>query len=343
MSRDRTGALRNWEVLRTLLVDNDRFVFSTHLQPDADGVGSELALARYLISIGKTVHILNPSPLRVNLEFLPTIDEIHVYDTTQHAKLVADSDVFIAFDIGHYDRLMDLSIDLQSMDITKVSIDHHPGDKSQFDIECDFPTASSTGVLIYDLINSMDDQATSQIEIAMPIYSAMMSDTGNFRFNNTDPETLLAAAHLVSVGVKPYELYVYLYEDLNTPGRLQVIQKLLSELKYECEGRLAWSVINFEDIRPLGAAPDDMNSLSDFIRSIRGVEVGISITQMAGQKVDVSFRSKGKIPINTVAQSFGGGGHAFAAGCHVDGTLEEAAASIVKKSIEAIKAWDVNA
>ncbi len=343
MSRDRIGERRDWEALRVLLVDNDTFVFSTHVQPDADGVGSELALARYLISIGKTVHILNPSPLRVNLEFLSEMDEIRVYDTTQHAKLVADSDIFIAFDIGHYDRLMDLSIDLQSMDIIKVSIDHHPGDKSQFDMDCNFPTASSTGVLIYDLINSMDEEANSRTEIAIPIYSAMMSDTGNFRFNNTDPETLYAAAFLVSSGVKPYELYVYLYEDLNTPGRLQVIQKLLSELKYDCDGRLAWSVIDFEDIRPLGAAPDDMNSLSDFIRSIKGVEVGISVTQMAGQKVDVSFRSKGKIPINTVAQSFGGGGHAFAAGCHVDGTLEEAAARIVQKSIDAIKAWDGNA
>ncbi|MBC8376375.1 MAG: DHH family phosphoesterase [FCB group bacterium] len=342
MSVDRTGELRNWEVLRTLLVDNDKFVFSTHLQPDADGVGSELALARYLTSIGKTVHILNPSPLRVNLEFLPTNDEILVYDKAQHAKLVGDSDIFIAFDIGHYDRLMDLGKDLQSIDITKVSIDHHPGDKSQFDIQYDFPTASSTGVLIYDLINSMDEEANSRTEIAIPIYSAMMSDTGNFRFNNTDPETLLAAAHLVSVGVKPYELYVYLYEDLNTPGRLQVIQKLLSELKYECDGRLAWSIIDFEDIRSLGATPDDMNSLSDFIRSIKGVEVGISITQISGQKVDVSFRSKGKIPINTVAQAFGGGGHAFAAGCHVDGTLEEAATSIVKKSIEVINSWDSN-
>ncbi|NQT64241.1 MAG: DHH family phosphoesterase [Candidatus Marinimicrobia bacterium] len=343
MSLERTGELRNWEVLRTLLVDNDKFVFSTHLQPDADGVGSELALARYLTSIGKTVHILNPSPLRVNLEFLATKDDIHVYNSAENAKLVADSDVFIAFDIGHYDRLMDLGKDLKSIDITKVSIDHHPGDKSQFDVRYDFPTASSTGVLIYDLINSMDKEASSRTEIAIPIYSAMMSDTGNFRFNNTDPETLLAAAHLVSVGVKPYELYVYLYEDLNTPGRLQVIQKLLSELKYECEGRLAWSIIDFEDISSLGAVPDDMNSLSDFIRSIKGVEVGISITKMSGQKVDVSFRSKGKIPINTVAQAFGGGGHSFAAGCHVDGTLEEAAASIVKKSIEAINSWDRNA
>jgi len=189
----------------------------------------------------------------------------------------------------------------------------------------------------------MDESATSREEIAIPIYAAIMSDTGNFRFNNTDPETLLAAANLVKAGVKPYDLYVRLYEDLNTPGRLQVIQRLLKSLKYECDGRLAWSIIDFDDISPLGAVPDDMNSLSDFIRSIKGVEVGISITRMPGQTVDVSFRSKGKIPINTVAQSFGGGGHAFAAGCHVEGSLEEAARSIVSKSIEAIKAWDENA
>ncbi len=343
MSVDQTGELRNWEVLRTLLSDKDKFIFSTHLQPDADGVGSELALARYLTSIGKTVHILNPSPLRVNLEFLPSDNEIQVYDPTEHANLVAESDVFIAFDIGHYDRLMELGKDLQSNDITKVSIDHHPGDKSQFDITYDFPSASSTGVLIYDLINSIDGQVNSRSDIAIPIYSAMMSDTGNFRFNNTDPETLLAAANLVSAGVKPYELYVYLYEDLNTPGRLQVIQKLLSELKYECDGRLAWSIIDFDDISSLGAVPDDMNSLSDFIRSIKGVEIGISITKMSGKKVDVSFRSKGKIPVNTVAQSFGGGGHAFAAGCHVDGNLNEAATSIVNMTIEAIHKWDSNA
>ncbi len=343
MSRALTGGNRNWEGLKTLLVENNTFVFSTHLQPDADGVGSELGLARYLTSLGKTVHILNPSPLRVNLEFMSDEGEIDVYHSSRHAELVSQSDVFISFDIGHYDRLKEVGIDLKSMNIPKVSIDHHPGDKSQFDISLDFPTASSTGVLIYDLINSMDESATSREEIAIPIYAAIMSDTGNFRFNNTDPETLLAAANLVKAGVKPYDLYVRLYEDLNTPGRLQVIQRLLKSLKYECDGRLAWSIIDFDDISPLGAVPDDMNSLSDFIRSIKGVEVGISITRMPGQTVDVSFRSKGKIPINTVAQSFGGGGHAFAAGCHVEGSLEEAARSIVSKSIEAIKAWDENA
>lgn len=342
MSQSRTGENRDWQELRDILVNNDKFVFSTHLQPDADGLGSELGLARYLVSLNKTVHILNPSPLRVNLEFLPEQDEVKIYNSSDHKHILEESDIFIAFDIGHYDRLKDLGEDLSTLDITKVSIDHHPGDKSQFDVEFDFPTASSTGVLIYDLLNTMDNMVTSQVEIALPLYAAMMSDTGNFRFNNTDPETLMAAADLVASGVKPYELYVHLYEDLNTPGRLQVLQYLIKEMKYACDGRLAWSIVDFEELRQLGAEPDDLNSLSDFIRSIKGVEVGVSITQMAGQKVDVSFRSKGKIPINTVAQSFGGGGHAFAAGCHVDGSLESAAEGIISKCIETIEAWDAN-
>ena len=342
MSFDLIGEQRNWGDLQALLAENDTFIFSTHVQPDADGVGSELGLARYLKSIGKTVHILNPSPLRVNLEFLTNNDEIQVYDSDIHSHLLSTADVFIAFDIGHYDRLMVLAQDLKSSAIKKVSIDHHPGDKSQFDYQFDFPTASSTGVLIYDLLNTIDNSANKIYEIARPIYAAMMSDTGNFRFNNTDPETLIAAAHLVSAGVKPYELYVYLYEDLNTPGRLLVIQKLLSELQYACDGRLAWSLIDFEDIEKLGATKDDMNSLSDFIRSIKGVEVGVSFTRTPGQKIDVSFRSKGHITINKIAMSFGGGGHAFAAGCHVDGTLEEAAVSVVAECVKTIESWEAD-
>ncbi len=343
MSFDKYGQQRDWDTLQALLEENDTFIFSTHLQPDADGAGSELGLARFLKSRGKTVHILNPSPLRVNLEFLPETGEIEVYNASLHAELIKTSDVLIAFDIGHYDRLMDLGQDVVSKSIIKVSIDHHPGDKTQFDHRFDFPTASSTGVLIYDLLEGMDDTALDRMEIAHPIYAAMMSDTGNFRFNNTDPETLMAAARLVASGVKPYELYVYLYEDLNTPGRLQVLQKLLSEIQYDCDGRLAWSVIDFEEILKTGANPDDMNSLSDFIRSIKGVEIGVSVTKMPGQSADISMRSKGHIPVNKVATAFGGGGHAFAAGCRIDKPLTEAALDIVESCRKTIAAWDANA
>lgn len=343
MDHKQFGETRNWEELIAILNEHQTFIFSTHLEPDADGLGSELGLARYLKSIGKTVHIFNPSPLRVNLGFLPDEGEVKVFNVDQHTAILNAADVFIAFDIGNFNRLNELCPILESSDIIKVSIDHHPGDKFQFQYRYDFPAASSTGVLIFDLIHEMDQQSLADCAIAKPLYAAIMSDTGNFRFNNTDPETFAVAAQLVAAGVKPYELYVQIYEDLNTQGRLIVLQDLLNGIQYECEGRLAWSVIDFEALITKGATPDDLHSLSDFIRSIKGVEIGVSITKMPNQPTDVSFRSKGYIPINGIAKTFDGGGHAFAAGCRIALPLEEAAEAVVAECRKTIHEWDANA
>ncbi|MCF6239647.1 MAG: DHH family phosphoesterase [Candidatus Marinimicrobia bacterium] len=343
MDQNNVGVKRGWDTLKTILHEHESFVFSTHSEPDADGVGSELGLARYLRSIGKKVHILNPSPLRLNLNFLPDKSEIQVYNPDLHVQVLEQAEVFIAFDIGNFDRLDRLCPDLETTDIIKISIDHHPGDKSQFDHRFDYPSASSTGVLVADLIGELDAAYLEQIQIAEPLYAAIMSDTGNFRYNNTDPETFYTAGRLVAAGVKPYDLYVKIYEDLNTPGRLLVLQRLLSELHYDCDGRLAWSLINFDELRNLGATTDDLHSLSDFIRSIKGVEIGVSFTKMDSQPTDVSFRSKGQIPINTVARQFNGGGHAFAAGCRVDDSLEASGKAVIEACRLVIQEWDNNA
>lgn len=343
MEAKQYGNERNWEALIAILNDHESFVFSTHLQPDADGLGSELGLARFLKQKGKTVEIINPSSLRPNLKFLPETGEVKVYDPDEHAQLISETDVFIAFDIGSYNRLEDICPVLEKNNILKISIDHHPGEKSQFDYRFDFPTASSTGVLIFDLLSQMDDRALDNYAIALPLYAAIMSDTGNFRFDNTDPETFQAAARLVSAGVKPNDLYIHIYENLNTAGRIHVLKHLLNELKYDCDGRLAWSVIDYENLSGLGVAPDDMNSLSDFIRSIKGVEIGVAITKMPGQETDVSIRSKGRVTINTVAMKFGGGGHAFAAGCSIPGTLSDAAEAVVEACREVLSQWDTDA
>jgi len=328
---------RDWQGLRTHLESHDSFVFSTHVEPDADGLGSELALARYLRAQGKTVHILNPTKIRSNLEFLPTKGEVEVYDQTNHLDILKNAGVFIAFDIGHYSRLNRLGEDLKDHHLIRLCVDHHPGDKSDFDEIFDYEDVSSTGVLIYDLLSQIDPHRLDDFAIAEPLYAAMMSDTGNFRFNNTDPETLHAAAHLVSVGVKPYELYVNIYENLNTPGRLLVLKELLNTIEYDCDGKLAWAVIDLETVSEKGIEADDLHSLSDFIRSVRGVEVGVAITRLPGKSVDVSMRSKGNYAVNGVAKQFGGGGHAFAAGCSLDKPLLEATDDVIQACRETIK------
>ena len=340
MNEHYQGKARDWVALIRILRDRDTFVFSTHLEPDADGLGAELGLARFLRQLGKQVTILNPSEIRTNLTFMPGTDEVQVFSEVLHSDFIREAQVFIAFDIGHYNRLSSLCPVLETSGIQKICIDHHPGDKSHFDLVFDDAQASSTGIMIYDLIHAMDPSALNRNEIAHPLYAAMMSDTGNFRFNNTDPETLHAAANLVAAGVKPYELYVQLYENLNTRSRLYVMRELLDKVQFACEGRLAWSALDFADLAAHGVQSDDLHSLSDFLRSIYGVEIGVSITKVPGQPTDVSMRSKGHIPVNTVAQSFDGGGHAFAAGCRLNGSLEQDTQLLIDRCQRAIREWD---
>jgi len=321
---------RNWEPVLKIIRDSQQFIFSTHVEPDADGAGSELALARYLKSRGKQVSIINPTALRSNLQFLTDGDEIEVYDESVHLSLIESADVFIAFDIGSFERLGPLADAIRRNGIRKLSIDHHPGDKSQFDLLIDDPTASSTGVMIYDLLKELEPGFVPDLELANPLYAAIMSDTGNFRFNNTDVETFSVAAVLIKSGVRPYEMFVEIYENLNTPGRIAVMRYLLENLQFAEEGRLAWASIDFAAVRDLGAQEDDLHGLSDFIRSIKGVQIGFVVVKLNDSPVDVSLRSKGRYPVNGVAGQFGGGGHAFAAGCRIPGSLESAAEGLVK-------------
>ena len=232
--------------------------------------------------------------------------------------------VFIAFDIGSYERLGNLLPGLDRPGLIKISIDHHLGEKEQFDLTMDDPRASSTGVLAFDLLYNFDPGFELTKELANPLYAAIMSDTGNFRFNNTDQETLQMASILIGVGVRPYEMFVEIYENLNTPGRMVVMRYLLDNLEFALDGRLAWSRIQFDELASQGAQPDDLHGLSDFLRSILGVEIGFVLVKLNGDLVDVSLRSKGHFPVNGVAAQFGGGGHSFAAGCRIPGTLDEA-------------------
>lgn len=327
---------RDWSEMLDLLQSAQSLIFSTHLEPDADGAGSQLALARYLKRQGKEVHILNPTALRTNLQFLTEGDEIEIYSEADHLDTVNAADLFIAFDIGSFERLGDLTRAITENGIIKVSIDHHPGDKSQFDVCLDDPTASSTGVLIYDLLCALDKDFVPDMELAHPLYAAIMSDTGNFRFNNTDFETLSVAAVLIAAGVKPYEMYVEIYENLNTPGRIIVLKHVLDTMHFAEQGRLAWASLDYDHLQALGAMEDDLHGLSDFIRSIKGVEIAFVLIKSGHAPIDVSMRSKGKYSINGVAGQFGGGGHAFAAGCRIDSTLESAVQSLTKAFTEVL-------
>jgi len=327
---------RQWSEIISLINSARRFVFSTHADPDGDGLGSELALARWLKKQGKTVDILNPTPMNGIYRFMDPSGEITDFKVEKHQPVMDAADVFVVFDIGDFKRLNSVGEAMLRTDKPRVSIDHHPGDKHQFTHIMDDASACASGALVYDLIWEMGGADFTK-EIAEPIYAAIVNDTGNFRFNNTNSEAHAIAMDLLRSGVEPYPIYMNIYEQTSR-GRVELLKYTLENLKFSTNGELAWSVLTQENLDTADASVDDLTGLSDFMRSIKGVEIACSVVALNGDPVKVSLRSKGKYTVNDVAGSFGGGGHNFAAGAQIEGPLDEALALIVNACLAKVGA-----
>ncbi|MCF7796836.1 MAG: DHH family phosphoesterase [Lentisphaeria bacterium] len=326
---------RKWSQIITIIQSAQRFVFSTHADPDGDGLGSELALARWLKRRGKTVDILNPTPMNGIYDFLDPEGEIQIYQPAGHQSIIAAADAFIIFDIGDYKRLGEVGTAISATGKPVINIDHHPGDKTQFSHSMDDPTACATGVLVYDLIRHMDESHVD-IKIAEPLYTALVNDTGNFRFNNTNAEAHAIAMDLLESGVEPYTIYVNIYEQTSR-GRVELLKYTLENLQFSRNGELAWSVLTQSELDAAGATPDDLTGLSDFMRSIQGVEIGCSIVALENEPVKISLRSKGKYTVNDIAAAFDGGGHAFAAGAQLDLPVKDAVERVVNACLAKVE------
>lgn len=318
---------RQWSEIITLINSANRFVFSTHADPDGDGLGSELALARWLKRHGKTVEILNPTPMNGNYSFMDPSGEITDFRAEMHQHFIDEADVFVVFDIGDFKRLNSIGEAMLMSGKPRISIDHHPGDKHQFTHIMDDASACATGVLVYDLIREMDGSDLTK-DLAEPIYAAIVNDTGNFRFNNTNSEAHAIAMELLQTDVEPYSIYMNIYEQTSR-GRVELLKYTLENLKFSENGELAWSVLTQKNLDDANASVDDLTGLSDFMRSIKGVEIACSVIALKDEPVKVSLRSKGRYTVNDVAGKFGGGGHNFAAGAQINPPLEEALDSIV--------------
>jgi|FLOH01.1.fsa_nt_gi bifunctional oligoribonuclease and PAP phosphatase NrnA len=330
---------RNWDALIKVINSANNFVLSSHLDPDADALGSELAFARYLKAIGKKVTILHASPIRENIQFL--IHENEVNNCEAHDQLLHDAfskaDVLFAFDIGDFTRLGIIGEAALSYKIPMYSIDHHHGNKLEFTDQINDPTASSTGFLVYELIKTMDPDYLMPLEIAEPLYVAVMSDTGNFRFNNADAKSFRMAADCIESGINPNEYYVKIYDDLNTVGRIKLMKILFNEMILTDDKKLAYVILDKDTFAEQGIEKGDTQGISDYLRSFKGVEIGCSFLLSRTENIDVSMRSKGHIKVNTLANKYNGGGHYFAAGCQIPKEKPEMIDALIKELIDLVK------
>lgn len=295
-----------------------RVALTTHINADGDGCGSETAIARLLAQRDMRVHVVNPTPWPDLFAFLLEED---VQDRSgEGARALDGIDLLIVLDISDVKRLGALTDTVRSLDVPKIVIDHHvPSDDRAGDVVLADTTACATGELVYDFACELGFDITPRT--ARSLYTAILTDTGGFRFSNTSPRCHAVAADLLAVGVDPEEMYQRVYASAPV-GRIRLLADVLQTLGVDEEKGLAWLSMPAGVLERHGVRQEDLDGIVEHARSISGTRMAVFFRDLGHGKVKVSFRSTGGVDVNAFARTFGGGGHARASGALIAGTLE---------------------
>ena len=312
-----------------VLRENERFAVLSHVRPDGDALGSQLALALSLQQLGKKVRVWNEDGMLEKYSFLPRGDLL-----TKPPHTAEDVDAAIALDTAIQNRLGTAFTAVRSAKIW-INIDHHLSNPGYGDLVHVDPTAPATGQIIFDLIKSQDFPFDR--EIAENLYAAISTDTGSFQYPKTSARTFEVAAELVCTGIDVGQLSQQLYE--NYPRRrVELLRELLRTMRFERDGRVASFSLGLQTAAHLQILPEDNEGLIDHLRAIRGVIVAVFFEELADGKVRVSMRSKSDaVDVCAICQKFGGGGHTLAAGARVRGTLAEVERNVLEEICDVVK------
>ena len=303
--------MQNYGTLLSLFERYHSFALSTHINPDGDAIGSELALYFFLTEMGKSVKVFNTDAVPKNYKFLPcwdTIEGVNAVDTYR-------PEVLVVLDASTLERI-GKALSKTLLPIHKlVNIDHHATAEAFGDINLIMPSASSTSEIVYKLIKSY--QMPIGKACALCLYTGLMFDTGCFRYSNTTPETHRIAAELIEIGeFAPDEVYRHVYEQLPV-AKFQLLSEVLSTLQLTNDGKIASVYATQEMFRKIGTTADAVEGIVNQIQAIAGVEVALCASEMTDRSTKVSLRSQAHVDVSQLAAEFEGGGHARAAGCRV--------------------------
>jgi phosphoesterase RecJ-like protein len=321
-----------WDSVQKFIRTYESFLITAHVNPDGDAIGSEVALKSFLEDLGKDALILNASPTPETLSFLDPHNEIQVFGKESDKKMLADFDGIFVLDLNNYEQLGLLSSPVQHSPVPSVCIDHHEGIAEDFaSIIVSDTSSAATGILIYELIRSLGGEITQTIADA--VYSAIITDTGTFRFSNTDVRALGTALAMVEAGASPVDLHRHVFASKNW-ATAKLLGPVLGSVESAADGRLAWIQASQELVTGAGGTYDDLDGFVDLIRAIKGVELVLFFKELTDGNVEVSLRSNGNVDAFAIASAFGGGGHKMASGLRVDGPLDKAVERVVAACLQ---------
>jgi phosphoesterase RecJ-like protein len=315
----------DWSPFVEIVRRHQRFLLTTHVRPDGDGLGSMLALTEALEGQGKEVRLVIASAFPPRYLFLDPGRRIEAFEPPGEAYRTAEA--VVVLDTGTWNQLGSVGPFLRGLSAVKVVIDHHQTQDDLGALRLVDTTAEATGRLTYEAITALGAPLTPTA--AGHLFVAVAMDTGWFRHGNTTPATYALASALAAAGARPERLYEELFERNSLP-RLKLTGLVLDRLELALGGRVAYTEVRRGDYEATGAAPPDSEDLVNFPRSVRGVEVGLLFMEQPRGGVKVSFRSRGAVDVARLAERFGGGGHRQASGAVLQASLPEARARVLE-------------
>ncbi|MCC7475854.1 MAG: bifunctional oligoribonuclease/PAP phosphatase NrnA [Pirellulales bacterium] len=322
-----------------LVAEARSFVITSHMRADCDAIGSELGLALALRSLGKHARIVNGDPVPPHIGFIDPSHEVLVLGQDVTANDLA-CDVLAVVDTGAWPQLGPMADVVRTTAARKINIDHHV---SQDDLGATVfkdTSAESTGRLILQALDALGVPLTQAM--AIPLFSAIGTDTGWFRFSSVSEATFAAAARLVVAGARPQAIFAQLYEQ-NSLARLLLQGRILSNVKSHMGGRLLSTAITQNDLRAVGAEPTDTEDVINRLLGVAGTEAALLFLELSPAETKVSLRSRTNLDVNAVAAVFGGGGHKAASGVRFPGPLCEAEPAVLHAMCKAMGGGGVKA
>jgi bifunctional oligoribonuclease and PAP phosphatase NrnA len=300
------------------------FLVTSHMRLDGDAVGSELALYEALKSLGKEAVVYNQDRTPQMYAFLPDAGVI----VNRLGPLDGFDAVFV-LDCSEIERMGEEAPRIAGIRRI-VNIDHHISNDRYGHLTLTDPEASSTGEMIFRLIDGMGIELTR--DMAVNLYTAILTDTGAFRYSNTGPKTFAVAGRLLEKGADPAWIAQMVYETFPAV-KIRLLGRALSTLEFDWQGRIAAVTVSKKMLEDAGAQWEHTEGFVEFPRSIEGVQVAVFFSEISEGVFKVSLRSKGRFSVEEVAREFGGGGHINAAACRIQGDYD----AVKRRLFDAIK------
>jgi|LSQX01.3.fsa_nt_gb phosphoesterase RecJ-like protein len=311
--------------------DANNIAILPHISPDGDCVGSSFALSFLLKKIGKFSEVILEEDIPKSLSFLPGNYKIYDEDTDYKAF-----DTVICIDSGDEKRINKRKTIFNTARLT-INLDHHITNTKYAQYNYVDSKASATGEIIYDLVKAIG--VAFDNEIAINIYTAVVTDTGGFRYSNTSERTHRIVAELLQYGINIEKTNRIIFST-QTIAQLKLTAAVIDSIELYENGKIAVAIISGETMKSIGAMEDDADGLSNLPRNIEGVEIGVLFRETKEGIIRVNFRSNEYADVSKVAKTFGGGGHKKASGCTLDLNMDIAKSKIIDAARKVIQQKD---